>query len=77
MHAVLFTQIFCADTTSLCHLTSACGRRNRSLLALVCACLQLAALGIADTPKIDARSSLARQLMDMYEATGNTLARQV
>jgi phosphatidylinositol 3,5-bisphosphate 5-phosphatase len=38
---------------------------------------QLAALGISDSPTIDARSSAARHLMDMYEATGNTLARQV
>ena len=38
---------------------------------------QLAALGISDGPTIDARSSAARHLMDMYEATGNTLARQV
>lgn len=37
---------------------------------------QLAALGVSDGPSIDARSSLARHLMDLYEATGNTLARQ-
>ncbi|KAK9823645.1 hypothetical protein WJX72_004414 [[Myrmecia] bisecta] len=37
---------------------------------------QLHALGISDAPDLDARSSVARQLMDMYEAMGNVLARQ-
>lgn len=38
---------------------------------------QLHALGLADTPTIDAQSSAARQLMDMYEVMGNVLSRQV
>ena len=38
---------------------------------------QLHALGLAEGPELDARSSLARQLMDLYEAMGNVLARQV
>ena len=38
---------------------------------------QLHALGLADAPTIDAQSSAARQLMDMYEAMGNVLSRQV
>ncbi|DBA74413.1 TPA: hypothetical protein ACH3X1_011168 [Trebouxia sp. C0004] len=37
---------------------------------------QLHALGLADTPTIDAQSSAARQLMDMYEVMGNVLSRQ-
>lgn len=37
---------------------------------------QLHALGLADTPTIDAQSSAARELMDMYEVMGNVLSRQ-
>lgn len=38
---------------------------------------QLHALGLADTPTIDAQSSTARELMEMYEVMGNVLSRQV
>ena len=38
---------------------------------------QLEALGVADAPRLDPRSSIAAQLVDLYEAAGNTLARQV
>ena len=38
---------------------------------------QLHGLGLADSPTIDAQSSAARELMDMYEAMGNVLSRQV
>ena len=38
---------------------------------------QLHALSLTDEPSIDAQSSAARQLMDMYEAMGNVLSRQV
>lgn len=38
---------------------------------------QLHSLGLADTPVIDPQSSAARELMDMYEAMGNVLSRQV
>lgn len=38
---------------------------------------QLHALGLADTPSIEAQSSAARELMDMYEEMGNVLSRQV
>lgn len=38
---------------------------------------QLHGLGLADTPAVDPRSSAARELMDMYEAMGNVLSRQV
>ena len=38
---------------------------------------QLAGLGLAAQPNLDPRSSAATQLMAMYEAMGNTLARQV
>ncbi len=38
---------------------------------------QLHALSLADTPTIDAQSSAARELMDMYEVMGNVLSRQV
>lgn len=38
---------------------------------------QLHALGLADTAIIDAQSSAARELMDMYEVMGNVLSRQV
>jgi hypothetical protein len=38
---------------------------------------QLAGLGLAARPDLDPRSSAATQLMAMYEAMGNTLARQV
>ncbi len=37
----------------------------------------LQALSLSDGPDIDARSSLARHLMDLYEAAGNTIAHQV
>ena len=38
---------------------------------------QLAALRVADSAAMDPRSSVAAQLVDLYEAAGNTLARQV
>ncbi len=38
---------------------------------------QLEALCVADSPRLDPRSSVAAQLVDLYEAMGNTLARQV
>jgi hypothetical protein len=38
---------------------------------------QLVGLGLAAEPDLDPRSSAATQLMAMYEAMGNTLARQV
>lgn len=38
---------------------------------------QLHALGLTDTPSIEAQSSAARELMDMYEDMGNVLSRQV
>ena len=38
---------------------------------------QLHALGLADTPSIEAQSSAAHELMDMYEDMGNVLSRQV
>jgi len=38
---------------------------------------QLEALSVADAPRLDPRSSIAAQLVDLYEAAGNTLARQV
>ncbi len=38
---------------------------------------QLVGLGLAARPDLDPRSSAATQLMAMYEAMGNTLARQV
>ena len=38
---------------------------------------QLHALGLADMPNIEAQSSAARELMDMYEEMGNVLSRQV
>eukprot|EP00887_Chlorella_sp_A99_P005395 scaffold1.g5395.t1 len=37
---------------------------------------QLHTLGIAGSPRLDPDSSLARQLMDMYERAGHTLAQQ-
>ena len=38
---------------------------------------QLAALEVSDSADMDPRSSVAAQLVDLYEAAGNTLARQV
>ena len=38
---------------------------------------QLHALGLTDTPSIEAQSSAAHELMDMYEDMGNVLSRQV
>lgn len=38
---------------------------------------QLHGLGLADSPNIDAQSSAACALMDMYETMGNVLSRQV
>ena len=38
---------------------------------------QLEALCVSDGPRLDPRSSVAAQLVDLYEAMGNTLARQV
>ena len=38
---------------------------------------QLHALRLTDTPSIEAQSSAARELMDMYEDMGNVLSRQV
>jgi hypothetical protein len=38
---------------------------------------QLEALCVSDSPRLDPRSSVAAQLVDLYEAMGNTLARQV
>ena len=38
---------------------------------------QLHGLGLADSPSVDAQSSAARELMDMYETMGNVLSRQV
>lgn len=38
---------------------------------------QLFTMGVSDSSVLDAHSSVARQVMDMYEAMGNTLARQV
>ena len=39
--------------------------------------LQLHALGITDSPVLDIRSSMATELMNLYEQMGNTLAKQV
>lgn len=39
--------------------------------------LQLQALGLSDTPDLDTRSSIAGELMNLYEQMGNVLARQV
>lgn len=39
--------------------------------------LQMHALELSDQSEVDARSSLASELMAMYEAMGNGLARQV
>lgn len=38
---------------------------------------QLAALGVLDDSHIDSDSSIALQLMEVYEAMGHTLALQV
>lgn len=37
---------------------------------------QLQALGLSDIPKIDADSSIAAALMDMYQSMGDALAQQ-
>lgn len=37
---------------------------------------QLHALGLTDNPKIDADSSIAAALMDMYQSMGDALAQQ-
>lgn len=39
--------------------------------------LQLEALGVADSPTLDTRSTVAVELMNLYEQMGNVLARQV
>lgn len=39
--------------------------------------LQLHALGISESPTLDIRSSMAIELMNLYEQMGNTLAKQV
>lgn len=39
--------------------------------------LQLHALGISESPFLDIRSSMATELMNLYEQMGNTLAKQV
>lgn len=39
--------------------------------------LQLEALGVSDSPVLDARSTIAVELMNLYEQMGNVLARQV
>ena len=39
--------------------------------------LQLHALGISESPVLDIRSSMAIELMNLYEQMGNTLAKQV
>ena len=39
--------------------------------------LQLEALGVSDSPFLDTRSTVAVELMNLYEQMGNVLARQV
>ena len=39
--------------------------------------MQLHALGISESPALDIRSSMATELMNLYEQMGNTLAKQV
>ena len=59
--------IDCLDRTNVAQFAS----------GLVALGRQLEALGVADAPRLDPRSSIAAQLVDLYEAAGNTLARQV
>lgn len=67
-HGVLRTNcIDCLDRTNVAQFAFGLAALGR----------QLHALGLAEGPELDARSSLARQLMDLYEAMGNVLARQV
>ena len=67
-HGVLRTNcIDCLDRTNVAQF--ACG-----LTALG---QQLHALRLTDTPSVEAQSSAAHELMDMYEDMGNVLSRQV
>ena len=59
--------IDCLDRTNVAQFAAGLGALGR----------QLAGLGLAARPDLDPRSSAATQLMAMYEAMGNTLARQV
>eukprot|EP00891_Asterochloris_glomerata_P001020 jgi/Astpho2/1020/e_gw1.00016.22.1_t len=66
-HGVLRTNcIDCLDRTNVAQFAFGLAALGR----------QLHALGLAEGPELDARSSLARQLMDLYEVMGNVLARQ-